>query len=299
MLLSWTGETTPDVDLETEIRAAHAAGFGGIEIFVPKLAPYLAKHTARDLGRALRDANLVPVSLNGLEHVNLRTRADFAQVKTECKQLASIAADCGCRDIVIVPDPCPQGMSDAEVVAQSADEVRELAEVAAPFGVTLAFEFLAPANCSVRTLALAHKIIERAATHPSTTRRPHPERNEVESKDGRRSAQDAIGIVFDTFHFFVGGSAMTEIAPAATRLIRLVHINDVESKPREAMTDADRLLPGEGVLPLDAMLCALKANGFDGAYSLEVMRPAYRAREIGEYMADARGKVERAVNKAK
>jgi 2-keto-myo-inositol isomerase len=271
MLISWNGETTPDVDLETEIRTAHAMGFGGIELFVPKLAPYLQKHTARDLGRALRDANLVPVSLNGLEHVNMRTRADLEQVKVECKQLAQLAADCGCRDIVIVPDPRPQGMSDAEILAQSADEVQALADVAAPFGVTLAFEFLAPANCSVRTLALSQKIVERAA-------RPN------------------LGIVFDTFHFFVGGSAMTEITPAATRLVRLVHINDVESKPREAMTDADRLLPGEGVLPLDAMLRALKANGFDGAYSLEVMRPAYRKREAGEYMKDACGKVERAVN---
>ena len=271
MLISWNGETTPDVDLETEIRAAHAAGFGGIEIFVPKLEPYLKKHSARDLGHVLHDAELIPVSMNGLEHVNLRTPADFVQVKAECKQLASIAADCGCRDIVIVPDPRPQGMSDAEIVAQSADEVRELADTAAPFGVALAFEFLAPANCSVRTLALTQKIVERAA-------RPN------------------LGIVFDTFHFSVGGSAMTEITPAATRLIHLVHINDVESKPREAMTDADRLLPGEGVLPLDAMLRALAANGYGGAYSLEVMRPAYRLRETGEYMADARGKVERVVN---
>ena len=90
---------------------------------------------------------------------------------------------------------------------------------------------------------------------------------------------------------------MTEITPAATRLVRLVHINDVESKPREAMTDADRLLPGEGVLPLDAMLRALAANGYDGAYSLEVMRPVYRKRETGEYMADARRKVENTLNK--
>ena len=274
MLLSWNGETTPNVDLETEIRAAHTVGFGGIEIFVPKLAPYLEKHTARDLGRTLRDANLIPISLNGLESVNMRRRQDFPQVKAECARLAKIAAECGCRDIVIVPDPRPQGMSDADVIAQSADEVRELADTAAPFGVTLAFEFLAPVTCSVRTLALARKIVERAA-HPN------------------------LGIVFDTFHFFVGGSAQVEINAAATRLIRLVHINDVESKPREAMTDADRLLPGEGVLPLDAMLRGLAANGYDGAYSLEVMRPAYRAREIEEYMADARAKVEAVLQNAK
>ena len=65
------------------------------------------------------------------------------------------------------------------------------------------------------------------------------------------------------------------------------------------MTDADRLLPGEGVLPLDAMLRGLAANGYDGAYSLEVMRPAYRAREIEEYMADARAKVEAVLQNVK
>ncbi|MDE3090171.1 MAG: sugar phosphate isomerase/epimerase [Chloroflexota bacterium] len=281
MLISWNGETTPDVDLETEIRAAHAAGFGGIEIFVPKLAPYLAQHTARDLGRALRDANLVPVSLNGLENINLRTREEFAQVKAECARLANIAAECGCRDIVVVPSARPEGVSVEEIVERSARELRELREIAAPLGVTLAFEFLAPANCSVRTLALAQVIVERAS-HPPLSK----------TGEGRGGG----GIVFDTFHFFVGGSAMAEINAAATRLIRLVHINDVEAKPRETLTDADRLLPGEGVFPLDSMLCALAANGYDGAYSLEVMRPAYRAREIGEYMADARRKTEAILN---
>ena len=276
MLLSWNGETTPDVDLETEIRAAHAAGFGGIEIFVPKLAPYLARHTARDLGRALRDANLVPVSLNGLENVSLRARAEFEQVKDECARLASIAAECGCRDLVVVPSPRPAGMSDKDVIERSAEELRELRKVAEPFGVTLAFEFLGPASCSVRTLALAQAIVDE-------TRRVF----------GNPSG---LGIVFDTFHFFVGGSAQAEINAAATRLIRLVHINDVEAKPRETLTDTDRLLPGEGVLQLGAMLGALAANGYDGAYSLEVMRPAYRAREMGEYMADARRKMEAVLN---
>jgi 2-keto-myo-inositol isomerase len=275
MLISWNGETTPDVDLETEIRAAHAAGFGGIEIFVPKLAPYLARHTARDLGHALRGANLVPVSLNGLESVNLRTRAEFAQVKDECARLANISAECGCSDLVVVPSPRPPGMSDDEVAAQSAGELEELREIAAPYGVTLAFEFLGPATCSVRTLALAQRIIEKTHT---VSRDP-----------------TGLGIVFDTFHFFVGGSAEAEINASSMRLIRLVHLNDVDAKPREVLTDADRLLPGEGVLPLGAMLGALAANGYDGTYSLEVMRPAYRAREIGEYMSDARQKVKAVV----
>jgi 2-keto-myo-inositol isomerase len=281
MLISWNGETTPNVDLETEIRTAAEVGFDGIEIFVPKLAPYLEHHTARELGRALRDAHLTPVSLNGLENVNLRTPAEFAAVKAECKHLVGIAAEAGCHNLVVVPSPRPQGMSDGDVITESAAALRELAAIAGPHGVSLAFEFLGPVTCSVRTLALTQAIVECAAARRASA--------------GHALDETQLGIVFDTFHFFVGGSTQPEITPAAGRWIRLVHINDVEDKPREQMTDADRLLPGEGVLPLQAMLPALAASGFDGAYSLEVMRPAYRAREIKEYMGEARRQVERAL----
>lgn len=281
MLISWNGETTPDVDLETEIRVAAESGFQGIEIFVPKLAPYLEHHTASELGQALRAAGLTAVSLNGLENVNLRTAVEFAAVKAECKRLAEIAAACGCRAIVIVPSPNRQGVSVKDLIAQSADELGELAAVAAPCGVNLAFEFLGPVACSVRTLGLTQAIVERAAQAASPA----------------RTAKE-LGIVFDTYHFFTGGSTLDEINPESAHWIQLVHINDVEDKPVAAMTDGDRLLPGEGVLPLKPMLSAVARSGFDGAYSLEVMRPAYRARPIAEYMLDARKKVEQALGAA-
>jgi 2-keto-myo-inositol isomerase len=63
----------------------------------------------------------------------------------------------------------------------------------------------------------------------------------------------------------------------------LVHINDVEDLPFDELTDGHRLLPGEGALPLDRILSTLRKRGYNGAYSLEVMRPAYRNREPLEY----------------
>jgi hypothetical protein len=39
--------------------------------------------------------------------------------------------------------------------------------------------------------------------------------------------------------------------------------------------DAHRLYPGEGVIPIDAILSSLHARGFDGVASVEIFRPEY------------------------
>jgi 2-keto-myo-inositol isomerase len=49
----------------------------------------------------------------------------------------------------------------------------------------------------------------------------------------------------------------------------------VEDLPKEAITDAKRLLPGEGVLPLAGICTGLTGIGFDGLCSVELFRPEY------------------------
>ncbi|MDI7277470.1 MAG: TIM barrel protein, partial [Anaerolineae bacterium] len=73
----------------------------------------------------------------------------------------------------------------------------------------------------------------------------------------------------------------------------IVHINDVERLPLAQLTDSHRLLPGEGVLPLREILAPLAGRGYRGAYSLEVMRPAYRERDPLEYASAGRQAIER------
>jgi sugar phosphate isomerase/epimerase len=43
--------------------------------------------------------------------------------------------------------------------------------------------------------------------------------------------------------------------------------------PRELATDADRILPGDGDLPLAPLLDHLRAIGYCGHISLEMMNP--------------------------
>ena len=43
--------------------------------------------------------------------------------------------------------------------------------------------------------------------------------------------------------------------------------------PRELAADADRILPGDGDLPLVSILTKLRERGYDGWVSLELMNP--------------------------
>jgi 2-keto-myo-inositol isomerase len=130
--------------------------------------------------------------------------------------------------------------------------LRELSRIAKPYGVRLALEFLGFRDCTVNTLAQCAAIVERTA-------RPN------------------VGLVLDTFHFFAGGSSLVSLREVDPRKIFMVHVNDVEAAPRGTLHDALRLLPGEGVLPLQAILSALKGIGYDGKFSVEIFRPAYWA----------------------
>jgi 2-keto-myo-inositol isomerase len=122
----------------------------------------------------------------------------------------------------------------------------------------LAFEFLAPEDCSIRTLAQGWEVVEAAE-------------------------RDNLGLVFDTYHFHVGGSTPDSLDRFDIERLYVVHINDAEDLPLAELTDGHRLLPGEGVLPLTEMVSRLHGRGYDGAYSVEVMRPAYHERDPLEY----------------
>jgi 2-keto-myo-inositol isomerase len=67
-------------------------------------------------------------------------------------------------------------------------------------------------------------------------------------------------------------SELDAIDPAK---IYTFHLDDMEDTPKEAITDATRLLPGTGVVPLGAICERLKAMGFNGQCSVELFRPEY------------------------
>lgn len=264
MLLGFNGATTMKASLPADIAAASAAGFKALEIWAEKLDDYLARHRLDELQALFEKHNLQPASINSIEFITFRSPEEYAQIQLRCRQLCAWAQALGCDKIVVVPSPTPpSGASRSEICTESVRVLRELAAVAQSYGVKLAFEFLGFTWCSVRTLAQCWEIVQR-------TRR------------------DNVGLVIDTCHFYAGGSSMRSIAKVPAEKILIFHINDVEERPKETIEDAHRLLPGEGVIPLDGILRRLKETGFDGLCSIELFRPAYWERAPAELAAAAR-----------
>jgi 2-keto-myo-inositol isomerase len=91
-----------------------------------------------------------------------------------------------------------------------------------------------------------------------------------------------VGMVLDTFHFYVGGSPLDSIRKMDRERIYILHFNDAEGLPKSDLQDAHRLYPGEGVIPLKEIISRLKEIHYDGPVSIEMFRPEYWTRPSEE-----------------
>ncbi len=272
MKLSFNGATTMKADLPTDIRAAAAAGFDYVEIWAAKLRNFLKESSTADLKALFAENGIKPLSINSIEHATLRDDAAYAQIKSECEELSSIAEAIGCPYIVVVPGKLPPGgISSYEVIEESVGVLRELASIGERHGVALAFEFLGQTDCSVQTLELADEIVVKV---------------------NRRN----IGLVIDSFHFYAGGSTIRMIEALDPKRLFIFHINDAEDLPRQRLTDANRVLPGLGILPLKEIIAAFRKIGFDANASVEIFRPEYWERDPFELARDAKAAIERVIS---
>jgi sugar phosphate isomerase/epimerase len=76
----------------------------------------------------------------------------------------------------------------------------------------------------------------------------------------------ALGLQFDTWHLWNAPNVVEEIASHVHRVVG-VHVADWRDPTRNW---ADRVLPGDGVADLPALLGALEAAGWRGYYDVEI-----------------------------
>jgi sugar phosphate isomerase/epimerase len=77
---------------------------------------------------------------------------------------------------------------------------------------------------------------------------------------------DNVGLLFDTWHLWDSPALLEEIEAHGERIVG-VHVNDWREETRGW---CDRVLPGDGVADLPAILRALHEAGWRGAYELEI-----------------------------
>jgi 4-hydroxyphenylpyruvate dioxygenase len=94
-----------------------------------------------------------------------------------------------------------------------------------------------------------------------------------------------LGLCLDAFHWFTGPSKTEDLEYLTAANLFHVQVCDLADVPRELARDADRILPGDGDIPLAALCDRLRQIDYRGCVSLELLNPQLwqvPPRQLGE-----------------
>ncbi len=245
MIIGINGATTEKCSLEEDIRIAGECGYQVVEIRMDKMEKYLEKHSFADLNKLMGKAGVRPWTINAIGMSTMQDAAGEAKVAKETEKFAEFAAAIGCPWIVA----CPGGKTEStpwdEIISKSAATFAKLADIAWKKRVSLSFEFLGFGWSSVQTISEACAVVKEAN-------------------------RGNTGITIDTAHFYSGSSTLAEISTLSAQALAVFHMNDLVDKPKAEIGDYDRIMPGDGVIPLADICREVKRIGFDGVASIEI-----------------------------
>jgi sugar phosphate isomerase/epimerase len=107
----------------------------------------------------------------------------------------------------------------------------------------------------------------------------------------RVAGRDNVGVLLDTWHFFMGPSEWSELASLDADDIACVQVNDGRQPIAQDLsyeTRHRRTMPGRGIFDLSRFGVNLRTVGFDGAVSVEVLDAERRdPTDIAGFIHDA------------
>lgn len=169
-------------------------------------------------------------------------------------QQAAIASTLGCKSCgtYILPST---DHDPVRFMAQATRRLRTIAQILAPYGISLALEFVGP--------------------HHLRTKWKHPFLWEMESTLEWIEAihEPNVGLLLDSYHWYTNELDSAAILALRKEQIAHVHINDARDIAINKVLDNDRLYPGEGVIDLPAFLQSVRQTGYDGVVSQEILSP--------------------------
>src|SRR5437867_8720758 len=250
--------TTPT---QRVLKIARATGYAGVEARAERLLTDPAE--VRATAEAARPDDVL--TLNGVAvTVRAAGRVDRQRVDADLGPRLRICAALVSPYLPAIPPRAP-GLATRKAIPGTRDALELARDRADAMGIRIAFEFLGFGDCPINTPAIA-----------------------AETVDGI----DGIDLVLDSCHWHASGGEPLEGYPVE-RLV-LVHLNDAPAKPPRLIEDADRVLPGQGVIKLAELTRELAARGYGGPWSLDVQpelleRGSARRRSQRPHCRNARG----------
>jgi 2-keto-myo-inositol isomerase len=236
------GATLMTTSTPRVLAIARETGYAGIEARAERLL-----EDAREVRETAKLAQRREVfTLNGVAlTVQADGRMDRDVIATDLSSRLEICAQLGAPYLLAIPPRAP-GLETRRAIPGTRDALQFARDQSDRVGVRIAFEFLGFGDCPINTPDLATETVD---------------------------AIDGVDLVLDSCHWHASGSQPLDGYPVDR--IALVHLNDAPNKPPRQIEDADRVLPGEGVIRLADLVAELKERKYEGPWSLETFNPAH------------------------
>ena len=238
-----------NLPLEQEIEVAVQAGYRGMEVWMFKIRQFLEKGgNAADLKKHFTDHGVKLISAISfpqwiVDDENERAKG-LEQMKEEMEILARL-------DCPYVAAPAA-GATNRRIENLDAcgERYRKILELGDSIGVTPLLELW---GSSATLSRLSDCVtIAIASEHPKAS------------------------LLLDAYHLYRGGNSFESLRQIAGSSLHVFHVNDYPADPpREKLTDADRIYPGDGICPLAGIRKTLQQSGFHGVLSLELFNKSY------------------------
>jgi len=275
MKIAHHGLTTMHTNCLTDVRIARDLGYDGVEFTSAKLKRFLGQgYDISVLVQACEQAG-IPVTCGGA----LPDTAD-GQVKprdellAECEMLSAAAEALGCPTLQLVFFNQSQAPDQSwpEIRSGIAALVRELADIGKAHGVQFQLEPIA--WCPFHSLSQSLEVIEAAG-------------------------RDNVGVVIDFWHLWSGrDTTPDEVARLDPDLIYGIHICDGKRPaPGEPWVETELrgYLLGDGDVPVEEWVAAVKVTGYDGVWSPETLSPVHWEYDLFDLARDAKERIEKYV----
>ncbi len=235
--------------LVEEIKIAAQAGYNAIEPWIGEIDEYVKSGgSLKDLARQIGDQGLSMASAIGFAQWIVDDDQQRAKGLEEAKRSMDLVAQLGGRRIAAPP----AGATDQTGLNldKAAERYRALLELGDRMGVVPQIEVWGFSKNLSRLNETVYVAV--GSGHPRAC------------------------LLLDVYHLYKGGSSFESLRLLGGAGLEVFHINDYPaSPPREKISDADRVYPGDGVAPLDQLFRDLRAAGFRGTLSLELFNRGY------------------------
>lgn len=247
------------------------AGIKHVEITAALLDDFLKTDTLAAAGRVLSDLGLTPVcaacGVGGLWEPNPGHAASLEAFKKRCEMFATLG-------LTRIYSPTgTTGKFTEEDYKAGPENIRQVAEIAKQFRLTVMAEFIRTSTY-ISTLPTLLKMT-RTAAHPN------------------------MAILFDFYHFWSGLNKLEDLDLIRSGEIGHVHFQDVPDLPRELLDSTTRLIPGDGIAPLNRMLRKLADKDYAGPLSVELFLPKFQKGDPFEVAREIRQKAEPVMRQAR